>query len=323
MGWTATTQERNSSKMHSLWLAPPLLALMAQPLSGTADEQAVGPNLTDAETEILALEEDRNERFTIPVTIDGAGPFKFMIDTGSQATAVTDVVHERLSLASAGTAIVVGTASRKQVEMVEVDELGFGSRTIYGLEAPVLQRAHVGADGIIGLDSLQNMRVLIDFRDETIAIADSDDKSSRRGYEIIVRARQKLGQLLVTNAEVDGVRATVIIDTGAQGSLANLALRDRLRKRRAQDVRTMDVNGVSMIGKLSYARDVTLQGITFHDIPITYADTPAFEALGLQDTPVLSIGMQHLRMFDRVAIDFSKRRILFDIPGRHRFRSRL
>jgi hypothetical protein len=50
------------------------------------------------------------------------------------------------------------------------------------------------------------------------------------------------------------------------------------------------------------------------DVPIAYADAPAFAALGLKDKPVLSLGMQHLRMFDRVAIDFSKQRILFDVP---------
>jgi len=55
-------------------------------------------------------------------------------------------------------------------------------------------------------------------------------------------------------------------------------------------------------------------------VPITFADTPAFEALGLQDKPVLSLGMQHLRLFDRVAIDFTKRQILFDLPRRARIR---
>jgi len=29
---------------------------------------------------------------------------------------------------------------------------------------------------------------------------------------------------------------------------------------------------------------------------------------------VLSLGMDHLRLFDRVAIDFSNRRVLFDVP---------
>jgi len=37
-------------------------------------------------------------------------------------------------------------------------------------------------------------------------------------------------------------------------------------------------------------------------------------SLGLKEGPVLSLGMQHLKMFDRVAIDFSNNRILFDVP---------
>lgn len=51
------------------------------------------------------------------------------------------------------------------------------------------------------------------------------------------------------------------------------------------------------------------------DVPLTFADTPAFAALGLQDKPVLSIGMQHLALFDRVAIDFDRKRIMFDVPA--------
>jgi hypothetical protein len=50
-------------------------------------------------------------------------------------------------------------------------------------------------------------------------------------------------------------------------------------------------------------------------VALTFADTPAFAALGLEDKPVLSIGMQHLSLFDRVAIDFGQRRILFDVPA--------
>lgn len=308
--------------MHTLWLSPALLAMMAGPLSDTADEHAVAPNLTDAQTEVLAIDEDRYDRYTIPVTIDGAGPFDFMIDTGSQATAITDAVHTLVSLAPAGRATVVGTASRREVSLVEVETLGLGVRNIYDIEAPVLMKSHVGADGIIGLDTLQDLRVLIDFRDESIAIADTHEKASRRGYEIVVRAKRKHGQLLITNAVVEGVKATLIIDTGAQGSMGNLALQSRVRQRRQHEVLTTDVNGVSMIGSLAFARSVTVQNMELSNIPITYADTPALEALGLTDEPVLVLGMRQLRLFDRIAIDFSKRRILFDLPRQSRSRGR-
>jgi len=299
--------------MYYLWAAP-LFSMALVGLGQQVEEQAVAPSLTDPNTEILSVEEERNERLTLPVTIDGAGPYDFMIDTGSQATAVTHKINEALSLESLGTATLVGMASRRPVEVVELDRLEFGSQVIHNLAAPVLHSQHVGADGIIGLDSLQDFRVLIDFRNETIAVEDVSKKNSRKGFEIVVRARHKLGQLLITEAVVEGIKTTVIIDTGAQASLANNALRKRLRSKRAQEVRTTDVNGVSLMADLSYVRTLEIGGIGLNNVPITFADTPAFEALGLSDTPVLSLGMQHLKMFDRVAIDFSRQRVLFDLP---------
>ena len=156
---------------------------------------------------------------------------------------------------------------------------------------------------------------MFDFREETIAIEDvTERRNYRRGFEIVVRAKQKLGQLLITNATIEGVRATVIIDTGAEASLANTALRDRIRAKRATEISTTDVNGVELIGELSYVRSLNIEGLALQNVPLTFADTPAFAALGLENTPVLSLGMQHLKLFDRVAIDFSRQRILFDVP---------
>jgi len=199
--------------------------------------------------------------------------------------------------------------------MVDVGRIEFGANSFTNFAAPVLTRENVGADGIIGLDALQDFRVLVDFRKQTIAVEDATAKEKPGGYEIVVRARSKLGQLLITDAIVDGVRATVIIDTGAQASLGNLALRDKIRARRAHDVVTTDVNGVDIVGQVSFVRNLTIAGLSMQDVPLTFADTPAFAALGLEDKPVLSIGMQHLSLFDRVAIDFANQRILFDVPA--------
>ena len=50
--------------------------------------------------------------------------------------------------------------------------------------APVLSREHVGADGIIGLDALQDFRVLIDFRKQTIAVEDAGTKDKRGEFDV-------------------------------------------------------------------------------------------------------------------------------------------
>lgn len=295
-----------------------LTAATAGPAAAETPPPAPPPSAAgavDPAAEVLRLEQERHSRYTLPVMVEGTGPFAFMIDTGSQATAVTHEIRAAAGLTPAGTAMLVGMASRREVDLVDVARIDFGTNSYTNFAAPVLARENVGADGIIGLDALQDFRVLIDFRKQTIAVEDASAKSKRGGFEIVVRARNRLGQLLITDATVEGVRATVIIDTGAQASLGNMALREKIRARRAQEVTTTDVNGVDMVGELAFVRSLVIEGLSLTDVPLTFADTAAFDALGLRDQPTLSIGMQHLALFDRVAIDFGRQRIMFDVPA--------
>jgi predicted aspartyl protease len=287
---------------------------VANPGDGEQSNPVTADAIVGSAAEVLALEEERYRRLTLPVMVEGAGPFAFMIDTGSQATAITQEIRAALTLAPAGTATLVGMASRRTVDLATVERIDFGSNSFTNFTAPVLERTHVGADGILGLDALQDFRVLIDFRQQTIAVENAAATKPAGRFEIVVRAKRKLGQLLITDALVEGVRATVIIDTGAQTSLGNNALRERIRARRMSEVVTTDVNGVDLAGDLAFVRALTIEGLSLSNVPLTFADTPAFAALGLTDTPVLSLGMQHLAMFDRVAIDFARQRVLFDVP---------
>ena len=76
-----------------------------------------------------------------------------------------------------------------------------------------------------------------------------------------------------------------------------------------------DVNGVDLVGQMSLMRTLSIEGLSLTNVPLTFADTPVFAALGLADTPAISLGMQHLALFDRVAIDFANRRVMFDVPA--------
>ncbi len=264
---------------------------------------------------ILAISSDRNRRMTVPVQISGEGPFDFMVDTGAQATVVTPALSERFAMTPTGTATLVGMSSSAQVTLVDFDGLQFAGRQFDNLRAPLLKESNIGADGILGLDSLQGLRVIIDFRDRTMTVGDAYDAGGSDGFEIVVRARRKLGQMIITNAMVDGVRTAVIIDTGAQGSVGNAALMRRVRgTKQGQSIAT-DVNGVTTTNDIVLAREVTIAGLALSRVPMSYGDGPAFAALGLDKKPALILGMQNLRSFDRVAIDFASREILFDLPA--------
>ena len=288
-------------------------AVLATSLTGAA---AQAPLPADPGVEVLAIERERFQRMTVSVTIQGQGPFDFMIDTGAQATVLSRALAERLQLNDRGRATLVGMASSKLVETTPIDDFTLGSRSFYIRQAPVFEGEHIGgADGILGLDSLQDQRVLLDFAKREIAVADAEQLGGNRGYEIVVKARERLGQLIITSARLDGVQVAVIVDTGAQGSVGNLALLDRLRRnRQLADTEMTDVNGHTLGGVVRVARQLKLGRANVQNFPILFADSRPFHAMGLAEEPALILGMSELKLFRRVAIDFKTRRVLFDLP---------
>ena len=287
--------------------------VLATSLTGAA---AQAPPPADPNVEVLDIQRERYERMTVAVTIQGQGPFDFLIDTGAQATVLSRAVADRLMLHDRDTATLVGMASIRTVETTPIDDFTLGSRNFYIRQAPVVEGEHIGgADGILGLDSLQNQRVLLDFHKREIAVADAEELGGNRGYEIVVRARELLGQLIITSARLDGVQVDVIVDTGAQGSVGNMALFARLRRNRdVGETEMTDINGATLGGVLRVARELKLGRASVQNFPILFADSRPFHTLGLADKPALILGMSELKLFRRVAIDFKTRRVLFDLP---------
>jgi predicted aspartyl protease len=303
-----------------------LAALLILPAAASANTQAPAPAIaapaiaTPATaaitTETLQLQVERYQRMTVPVQINGQGPFRFLIDTGAQASVLSHALADQLQLTDRSTATLVGMASARQVQTAVLNEITFGSGTHRDALAALVEGDNIGgADGILGLDTLQDRRILLDFENQLMEVAHPDQHNSNRGFEIVVRARAYLGQLIIARAEIDGVRTAIIVDTGAQGSIGNAALLRRLRGGRQQEQSELtDVNGVQAVGSVRIARLLQLGRATISNFPITFATSPTFAAMGLDDEPAMVLGMSELRLFRRVAIDFATRRVMFDLP---------
>lgn len=295
--------------------------------SATEPDRAPPPALTDSadNAETLALEREKYQRLTVPVTISGQGPFRFMVDTGAQATVLSRDLAEQLNLSDRRPAILVGMASRVPIETVGLDDLSLGSRSFFIQAAPIIDSAHLGEiDGILGLDSLQHQRILLDFQKPQITVSDgSDQPISNMGFDIVVKARERLGQLIITKAMIDGIETSVIVDTGAQSSIGNPALLDRLRRARSMgDTEVTDVNGNSASGAVRLVQHLAIGDVSIQGLPVVFLDSPSFHSLKLVRQPALILGMRELRLFRRVAIDFRTRQVLFDLPrGTSRFNS--
>jgi predicted aspartyl protease len=157
--------------------------------------------------------------------------------------------------------------------------------------------------------------VLIDFRTNAMTIGDAASLGGNRGFEIVITARRRSGQLIMTNAVIDGVKVDVVIDTGAETSIGNLPLQRALSRRHQSETTVLhSVTGQSVEAQIGFATSLVIDKVSLNNVLIAYADSPAFAALLLGKKPALLLGMRDLRSFDRVAIDFESRKILFDAP---------
>ena len=281
--------------------------------------QPVTPgSLTNPAGEIVDIDQDRAERMTVPVSIEGNGPFSFVIDTGAERTVISRAVAKNLALEGEPQARLMSIAGTSMVDMVYVPRLTLGQKSYEGLISPVLAAQHIGADGILGLDGLQDQRILFDFVTSQIVIEDADEIRNRpRSREIVVTAKRRSGQLIFTDATISGIEVNVIVDTGAQMSIGNLALQKRLQKRARElgdENLLIAVTGDTLGVEFGRAREFRIGRARFASLLVAFADAPPFERFGLADKPTLLMGMDVLRKFDQVAIDFPKRKIHFLTP---------
>ena len=123
---------------------------------------------------------------------------------------------------------------------------------------------------------------------------------------------------MLVDAEVDGQRVWVIIDTGSEVTVANSALRDRLQRRRRlgalHPIQLISVTGGTIVAEYGVTRLIRIGGVDIRDLPIAFADVHPFRQLQLTDRPALLLGMDALRLFDRVSVDFANRRVRVLLP---------
>src|SRR6187455_746557 len=110
----------------SWYLLAAVAAAATQMVSAATPAQAPATPVVETvpDIEVLDLENERYRRMTVAVTIGGAGPFQFMLDTGAQATVVSRALADQLSLNDRRSAILVGMASRRPIETAAIEDVG-------------------------------------------------------------------------------------------------------------------------------------------------------------------------------------------------------
>lgn len=254
---------------------------------------------------------DRSGRIVIPVTVNGRGPFRFLVDTGANRSTITTELAEHLGIAyeSAPQLLMNGVTGSVAVPYVEIDHLRAGDLSFQAAQVPVLLSDHVGdVDGILGMAGLRDKRLVVDFSRDHVTISRS---RLDRSLTLSIKADHVAGGLLGTRARVGGVRVLAVLDTGAERTMGNRALQVALRERADGNAIVIGTTGIAISGEYADVRRLVMDRIIVSDLRITFGDFPIFDVWGLDDKPVLIVGMDVLGTLSELSMDFRTAEVRF------------
>jgi predicted aspartyl protease len=292
-----------------------VLMALAAPVSGQQGATQSSP--TPSPEDRIGFT-NSNERMSVPVTIAGAGPYRFIVDTGAQRTVISRELAGTLGLAAGPNVRLTAMTGASDVGTVVIPMISVSTIGGTRIEAPSLESRNLGAAGMLGIDTLQNTMLSIDFDHQIMTVTPSAARKRRveaAPGDILVHAKNLYGQLIVTDARYRGQRVQVILDTGSGITMGNLALQKRVARRNKDihPIQLIGVTGESMEVNYTQIDRFDVAGATIANLPVAFADAEPFRHFGLTDRPALLLGMDALRLFRLVRIDFPNREIRLSV----------
>lgn len=258
----------------------------------------------------------RESRMTVPVFLNGQGPYQFVVDSGADSSVVGLGIARALQLPVGTTARLNSMTSRNVVDRVKVAAMTVGPTTTTDLILPALNEQDLGAQGLIGIDALVQQRLMMDFEKRVIKVENGRTPATFEPGAIIVAAKRRRGQLILTHVRAGHVALDAVIDTGSEVTIGNSALRVALLRRGAPIVGTMQITGVTgatVVAELVMLDELRVGPILIQKVPVAFADLPPFDLFGLTGKPALLIGTDLLENFRRVSLDFRARKVRFQL----------
>jgi predicted aspartyl protease len=253
---------------------------------------------------------DQIGRIWAPVLINGKGPYRLVLDTGATRSAVIQRVVDEVGLPVRPNPVRLrGVTGSAIVSAVQAETLEFGELLIEGTTMPVVADAFGGADGVLGGEGMQDKRIVIEFLRDRISIARSHKSPAPAGFAT-VPFKHAYNKGLRVDALVGSVRTVAVIDTGAQVTVGNPALREALARRRGQ----RDPLNDAVIGVTEDIQDaarvrvpgIVVGGLIVRNTEVMFSELHIFEHWQLTSRPALIIGMDVLGTLDTLVIDYRR-----------------
>ena len=251
--------------------------------------------------DVTSFEPGQSE-VVLAVRLNGRGPFRFLLDTGSTHTAVSARTAEAIGAPVVAKAEMGSVAGSREMLVVQVNSLQVGPVTISALLASVIELGEVSGgstiDGVIGQDALGSLRYTIDFRQRRVVW------SPREAAEAIgssVPLQVSGGRFLIALAQRH-VLLRLVPDSGA-ASLLLFAPQTALPVTPRPSLATLTTMSGHTDVRMATVRELHVGSLTLRDVPAVVAERDRSE-------PVEVDGLLPLHLFDRVTVDGPSKRLI-------------
>jgi hypothetical protein len=206
-----------------------------------------------------------------------------------------------------------GVTGQSVAPTIAVGSMQVGDLYLQAMAVPVVANVFGGAEGLLGIEGLQDHLIFIDFRRDYIRISRSPNLRAPTGFTSVPFLRDR-HDLLMVRAMVGDVPVRAIIDTGAQATVGNLALEKALRRREGRGGKKWEDRVQGATGEWQSGNGVMLSSLhigdlTVRDAHVMFADLHIFDRWKLGDEPALMIGMDIIGLVEQLVIDYRRKEL--------------
>ncbi len=276
---------------------------------------------------------DYDGAITISVTIDGRGPYDFIVDTGATLTLAFQNLATREGFAPTGgpKRRVLGITGSASLDTYAMGDIAVGAAVMpehVGVILPDWAPPRKAPAGIIGIDFLRHYAVLFDVRQRTMSLYPHGGIPEERlkGWRSVkLKANTYAatsGALYTTKGLINRSPTTFVIDLGSVATLVNY----RAAEAMFSSVITRDLGeGFTTGSRLKDVFDdrtrvrtarlnrIQVGRITWRNVGVWVHDAPIFEEIGVDRLPFGLLGADLLAAQD-FALDFGEQRLYLSKP---------
>ncbi len=260
---------------------------------------------------------DIYNRMRCGVRLAGQGPFPFVVDTGANQSVVSAELAQKIGLPFNPPALLNGVAGALMAPTTFA-VLDIGGKRKADAAFSILPAAAIGGNGLLGLDHLGGQRLILDFKNEALRIAASS-RFFGSTDDVVIKASRVSGQLTLVDADVAGIHITAFIDSGAQSTIGNMALRTLAIARGATSAwystPILSATGQTIASEMASLPNLRIGGLKLPSWPVAFADLHTFRMWDLVDKPAILIGVDILSRFESVSLDFARNEVRFRLPN--------